>query len=373
MSSVINLREIVDVVIGVDTHVGSHAAAAVDTRTGGVLAQISVTADADGYEELVAFADRVGEEHAALRAWAVEGTSSHGRGLAVHLQGCEELVVELDRPQRATRRGGVKSDPADAIRAAREAISRTRYGTPRGSGPDPLTAQTRQGLATLLAIRRSAVQAAGDARRQLFSAVLTAPEPVRARLRGLKAEKLIATAAALRPGARWAQVDIETSVTVAALRTWARRIQHLTAEAAGHERQILALVRGWRPDLLTELGVGPITAATILCAWSHPGRIHSEAAFAKLAGASPIEATSGQIHTRHRLNRYGDRRLNCALHTIVITRQRHHQPTRDYTARRTTEGKNPREIRRCLKRYIARDIYRLLENPQHPQPTVDRT
>ncbi|MDP3891561.1 transposase, partial [Nocardioides sp.] len=320
MSSVMKLSEIVDVVIGVDTHVATHAAAAVDARTGGVLAEIGVEATGEGYTELVEFAERVSAEHAALRAWAIEGTGSHGRGLAVHLHEAEEMVVELDRPERAHRRGGVKSDPADAIRAAREAISRARVGTPRGSGSDPEQAQIRQGLSVLLAIRRSAVQGAGDARRQLFSAVLTAPEPVRARLRGHKADALITKAANLRPSAAWASVDIETATTVACLQTWARRIQALTAEAQSHEREIRRLVRSWRPELLEERGIGPIVAAIVLCAWSHPGRIHSEAAFAKLAGTSPIEATSGQVHTRHRLNPYGDRRLNCALHTIVITR-----------------------------------------------------
>jgi transposase len=361
MTSVIRLSEVVDVVIGVDTHVASHAAAIVDARTGGVLAQLSVEATAEGYAELVAFADQVAEDHSPLRAWAIEGTASHGRGLAVHLDGLDEFVVELDRPQRPARRGGVKSDPADAVRAAREALARGRVGTPRGAGPDPAQTQTRQALAARLMARRSAVQAAGDARRQLFSTVLTAPEPVRARLRGLKTDALITAAATLRTDAAWANTDIETATTVACLKTLARRIRHLTEEATAHERALKTLVQTWRADLLEEIGIGPVIAATVLCAWGHAGRIHSEAAFAKLAGTSPIEATSGQIHTRHRLNRYGDRRLNCALHTITITRQRHDPATRDYTARRTTEGKNPREIRRCLKRYIARDLYRLLE------------
>jgi transposase len=341
MSSVMKLSEVVDVVIGVDTHVETHSAAAVDTATGGVIRQITVEATADGYAELMDFAEEIAAEHAALRAWAIEGTGSHGRGLAVHLDGLDELVLELDRPERARRRGGVKSDPDDAIRAAREALARARIGTPRGSGPDPDQVATRQALATRLAIRRSAVQAAADARRQLFSAVLTAPEPVRARLRGLKAKALITKAASLRPNAPWASVDVETATIVTCLQTWARRIQDLTAEAEIHEREIRTLVRSWRPELLEEPGVGPIVAATVLCAWGYAGRIHSEAAFAKLAGTSPIEATSGQIHTRHRLNPYGDRRLNCALHTIVITRQRRDPATRAYTERRTTDGKNP--------------------------------
>ncbi len=140
----------------------------------------------------------------------------------------------------------------------------------------------------------------------------------------------------------------------------------LTAEAAELEKQILAIVRAWRPDLLDQFGVGPIVAATVLCAWSHPGRVRSEAAFAMLAGAAPIPANSGQVTTRYRLNRYGDRQLNRALHVVVLSRQRYHAPTKAYTERRTTNGKTPRDIRRCLKRYIARDLYRLLEHGPSP-------
>lgn len=370
MTSVENLCDVVDVVIGVDTHVHTHAAAALDSRTGGVLAQITIQANAEGYLELVDFADQVAEEHGALRAWAIEGTASHGRGLSVHLEGLKEYVIELDRPERARRRGGVKSDPLDAIRAAREALARARVGTPRGAGPDTEQAQIRQGLAVSLMARRSAVQGATDARRQLFSAVLTAPESVRARLRGLSPKALITAAARLRTEAAWATLDIETATTVQCMRHLARRIQDLNTEADLHERRIRDLVKSWRADLLDLTGVGPIVAATILCAWGYPGRIHSEAAFAKLAGTSPIEANSGQVHARHRLNRYGDRRLNCALHTIAITRQRVDPKTRTYIERRTTQGKNPREIRRCLKRYIARQLFRclsrLLAEPEQP-------
>ena len=369
MSSVMKLSEVVDVVIGVDTHVATHSAAAVEVATGAVLGEITVDTTAEGYAELVDFAEELATTNAALQAWAIEGTASHGRGLAVHLRSLSqagELVIELDRPERARRRNGEKSDPLDAIRAAREAISRAKVGTPRGAGPNPEHAAIRQALATRLAIRRSAVQAAGDARRQLFSAILTAPAPVRARLRNLKTDALLTKLTkltTLRPGAAWASADVETAHTVACLQTWARRIKDLTAEAEDHEKHIKILIKAWRPDRLEEVGIGPIVAATVLCAWGYTGRIHSEAAFAKLAGTSPIEANSGQVFARHRLNRYGDRRLNCAIHTIAITRQRHDQDTRDYTERRTAQGKNPREIRRCLKRYIARELYRRLESP----------
>jgi transposase len=349
MTSVTRLSEVVDIVIGVDTHVQTHTAAAVEARTGALLGQITVETTPAGYEELTAFAD----EHAALRAWAIEGTGGHGAGLARHLAQGQEVVVELDRPERARRRNGAKSDPLDAERAAREAMARTRLGTPRAGGD-------RQALSVLLAARRSAVEAATLAQRQLFSLVIAAPEPVRARFRGKKIPAMVATAAALRLHPSW---DTETTTTVTVLRSLARRARDLAAEAAEHEKAILAVVRAWRPDLLDQAGVGPIVAATVLCAWSHPGRVHSEAAFAMLAGVAPIPANSGQTTTRYRLNRYGDRQLNRALHTIALTRQRYHQPTRDYTARRTREGKTPREIKRCLKRYIARDLYRLLENP----------
>ncbi|GAB3076844.1 IS110 family transposase [Intrasporangium mesophilum] len=352
MTSVTDLRELVDVVIGVDTHVHTHSAAVVDARTGGVLGEVTVEADTDGYAELVAFA----EEHAALRAWAIEGTGGHGAGLARHLARLQELVLELDRPVRARRRNGVKSDPLDAVRAAREALSREKLGTPRGGGA---TTGDRQALSVLLAARRSAVEAAGDAQRQLFSLVIAAPEPVRARFRGQKLPAMLRTAAALRAHPSW---DLETTTTVTTLRSLARRARALTQEAAEHKKNILAIVRSWRPDLLAQPGIGPIVAATVLCAWSHPGRVHSEAAFAMLAGAAPIPATSGQTTNRHRLNRYGDRQLNRALHTITLSRIRYDQDTRDYVARRTTQGKTSREIKRCLKRYIARDLYRQLEH-----------
>jgi transposase len=348
VSSLTDLRDVVDVVIGVDTHVHTHSAAAVDARTGGVLDQITVEATAEGYAQLVEFAD----EQAALRAWAIEGTGGHGAGLARHLERGEEVVIELDRPERAKRRHGAKSDPLDAIRAAGEALARPRLGVPRSGGD-------RQALSVLLAARRSAVDAATVAQRQVFSLVIAAPEPIRERFRGQKLPTMIRTAAALRVHSSW---DVETLTTVTTLRSLARRARALTEEAAEHEKAIRAIVRSWRPDLLTQLGIGPIVAATVLCAWSHPGRIHSEAAFAMLAGVAPIPANSGQVTTRYRLNRYGDRQLNRALHTIVLSRIRYDQATRAYVARRTTEGKTSREIKRCLKRYIARDLYRLLEH-----------
>lgn len=351
-----SLADLVEVVIGVDTHVDTHTAAVLNAGTGGVLGEVTVTTDPDGYAELIDFADRWG----GLRAWAIEGTSGHGNGLTRLLAERDEMIIEVDRPERSARRGGEKSDPLDAVRAAREALTRTKLASPRSSGD-------RQGLSVLLAARRSAVEAAADAKRQVFSLVIAAPETLRARFRGKRPAAMVTTATRLRVHASW---DTETATTARVLRDLARRALNLTGEARRHEQAILSIVRSWRPDLLEVPGVGPIVAATILCAWSHPGRIHSEAAFAKLAGVAPIPANSGKTTTHWRLSRYGDRRLNQALHTITISRQHHDPATKTYTNRRTTEGKTPREIRRCLKRYLARDLYRLLEHPPTNTPTT---
>ncbi|GAA4410491.1 hypothetical protein GCM10023168_30240 [Fodinibacter luteus] len=255
----------------------------------GVLDEITVEATAQGYGELVEFANN----HPMLRAWAIEGTGGHGAGLSRHLLQMSELVIELDRPKRAARRNGAKSDPLDAIRAAREAMARPRLGNPRTGGE-------RQALSVLLAARRSAINASTEAQQQVFSLVIAAPEPIRARFRGQKLAAMLTTAANLRVHASW---DTETTNTVVALRTLARRAHAMLKEARELQKAMVAIIRSWRPDLLEEFGVGPIVAATVLCAWSHPGRVHSEAAFAMLAGVAPIPANSGQVTTRYRLNR----------------------------------------------------------------------
>ncbi|MET8234916.1 IS110 family transposase [Micromonospora sp. NPDC005298] len=341
------LTELVEVVIGVDTHKDTHTAAVLDTRTGGVLARATVNTDPDGYAELVALA----EQHSGLRAWALEGSGGYGAGLARHLADAGELIVELDRPVRPARRAGAKSDPIDAERAARDALARTRLAQPK-TGPERAALQMR------LTARRAAVEASATAQRQLHAMVITSPEVVRARFRGQSTRAMLTTATRLRPTS--ADVEVFTSLTV--LRDLARRVRFLEAEAVEHEKAIRAIVRSWRPDLLHLTGVGPIVAATVLTAWSHPGRCRNDAAFAMLAGAAPIPASSGKT-IRYRLNRSGDRQLNRALHTIVLTRLQHDQRTRAYADRRRTQGKTDREIKRCLKRYIARELYRRLENP----------
>jgi transposase len=345
------LAERVEVVIGVDTHKHTHTAAVVAAATGAVLAQKTVSADPAGYTELLELA----ESHGPLRAWAIEGVNGYGAGLYAQLAAGEELVVELDRPVRPARRAGAKSDPIDAVRAARDALARTHLGTPRGGAE-------RAALQTLLATRRGAVQASADAQNQLQALVVTAPEPVRARFRGQKTSAMVAIALRLRPNPT---AEIETLTALRALKALARRIHTLQAEAAEHEKAIRRIVASWRPELLAVRGVGPIVAATVLAAWSHPGRCRSDAAFAMLAGSAPIPASSGKT-VRHRLNRSGDRQLNRMLHTVVRTRLRCDPATRAYVERRTAEGKTDAEIRRCLVRYVTRQIYRQLETPPAP-------
>ena len=340
------LADLVELVIGVDTHKHTHTAAVVVAATGAVIDQATVPATPAGYRQLLQLAG----QQSGQRLWAIEGTGGYGAGLTRFLAAHAEQVVELDRPRRAARRHGAKSDPLDAIRAAREALSRDQLAQPRATGQ-------RAALSVRLAARRSAVQAATDAQRQLHALVVAAPDTLRGRLRGLTTPRLVTACGRLRPQPAG---EVETVATAASLRALARRIQLLNTEIADHTRAITTLVQAWRPDLLSRCGVGPIVAATVLCAWSHPGRCPTDSAFAMLAGAAPIPASSGQT-VRVRLNRSGDRHLNQALHLVVLTRLRYDPATRAYAQRRRTEGKTNREIRRCLIRYVARQLYRLLE------------
>jgi hypothetical protein len=341
------LAELVDYVIGVDTHKHTNTVAVVAASTAAVIETAVAGTDPDGYQRLVDVADRSG----GSRAWAIEGANSYGAGLGRFLAERGELVIELDRPERARRRHGAKSDPIDAVRAAREALSREHLSEPRADGE-------RQALSVRLAARRLAVEAGADAQRQIHGLVVAAPERLRSKLRNTTTPEMLKICSRLRVDARW---DLTTRETAQVLRCLARRALTLAAEAREHEKAILAIIRTWRPDILDNYGVGPIVAATVLCAWSHPGRIRNEAAFAMLAGTAPIPASSG-ITVRHRLNRSGDRRLNEAIHTIVITRTRHDPNTKIYIEKRRAEGKTDREIRRCLKRYVTRQLFRQLEN-----------
>ena len=335
----------IDHVIGVDTHRDAHAAAILD-RNGGLLGHLEVPSSQAGYEELLGL---VAQQAPGRRCWALEGTGCYGAGLASFLADQGEWVTEIDRPKR-TGRTQAKSDSLDAIRAGREALSREHLATPRQRGQ-------REALRVLQITRAGAVKVASDARRHLKALLVTAPEPLRTGLRGGTWLRQARACAALTAQS---SDPVEYRATVRALRITAERALAAHQEASQLGKELAILVRMVAPALLAQPGVGPVTAAQVLISWSHPGRLRSEAAFAMLAGAAPIEASSGLV-VRHRLNRGGDRQLNRALHTIVMLRERYHEPTRCYVARRTAEGRSGREIRRCLKRTVARQLYRLLE------------
>jgi transposase len=230
------------------------------------------------------------------------------------------------------------------------ALSREQLACPRQRGQ-------REALRVLQLTRAGAVKVAADARRHLKALLVTAPEPLRQALREGTWLRQARACAALT-----AQPSdpVEYRATVRALRATAERALAAHQEARQLGKELRVLARAVAPALLAQRGVGPVTAAQVLISWSHPGRLRSEAAFAMLAGAAPIEASSGRV-VRHRLNRGGDRQLNRALHTIVMIRERYHEPTRQYVARRRAEGKSEREIRRCRKRTVARQLFRLLE------------
>ena len=346
------LADQVDVVIGIDTHKHTHTASVVTAVTGAALETLTVPTDVTGYRQLVELADR----HPGARVWAIEGTGTYGAGLTRHLHACGEQVFELDRPKRPARRNGAKTDSLDAVRTARDALALEHNATPRDSGD-------RAALSVLITARRSAVDAAKVALLQLHTLTCAAPETIRERLHEQSRRGIITTAAKLRISSGW---DTETRTYAGVLRDLARRHQVLKAEAKTHETAITAIIKAWRPDLLAQFGVGPIVAATVLCAWSHPGRCRNEAAFAKLAGVAPIPASSG-LTDKHRLNRFGDRQLNRALHVVVGHRLRHDPVTQAYADRRRAQQKSDRDIKRCLKRYVARQLFRQLENPLDDQ------
>lgn len=348
------LADSYDVVIGVDTHRDRHAIAIVTAFNGALVASCSISADRTGYQAALAFAD----EHArGSRAWALEGTGSYGRGFTRVLAAAGERVIEIDRPNSGSKRSNAKDDQLDAARAARTALGREQHATPR---VDP----TANALRVLLSTRQGAVQARTAAVSQLRALIVTAPDEIRERLRGQTTPTLLKRARALRIS-RSAAVD--QRAIIQAITLTARRVEQLISEATQLEQALNELVSKHTPELLAEPGIGPISAAQVLVSWNHPGRIHSEAAFAHLAGAAPISASSGQT-TRYRLNRGGDRQLNRALHTIVLSRLRHDPRTVAYAARSTARGKSRRETMRLLKRYLARHLYRVLEHT--PQTTT---
>ena len=340
-----------------DTHKDTNTAAVIDTagRTLGV-AQFPTTPP--GYGSLLAWLRSFG----TVALVGIEGTGAYGAGLASYLHLAGVAMVEIDRPERKTRRWQGKSDPIDAEAAARAALTGRRTGTPK------LRNGQVEALRVLRVARRGAVNNRADAQRQIKTLIVTAPDSLRSQLRELSDRRLIQVCATRRPD-RAAAADPAVA-TVITLRSLARRHQQLTDEIDELDSLIAPLVEAINPRLYALLGVGPDVAGQLLVtAGQNPERLHSEAAFAMLCGAAPLPASSGRTH-RHRLNRGGDRQANAALYRIVLSRLRWDPRTQAYAERRTTEGLSKKEIMRCLKRYIAREIYTALTSTKQLEPAA---
>jgi transposase len=340
------------VIGGVDTHGATHHAAAI-LMTGRRLADREFPATSSGYADLLTWLASFGR----LAAIGVEGTGSYGAALARHLRAAGLTVVEVDRPDRKDRRRRGKSDPLDAYRAAEAVLSGRAATVPKTA--DGIV----EAIRALHTTRASAIKARRAALCQLRALLVTAPPCLREQLTGLRAPALATACLALVPGPDLADPAAATRCALAAL---ARRHQALTAEITALDAQIKPLVDQAAPALVALHGAGPETAAQLLItAGDNPQRLRSEAAFAALCGVSPIPASSGQTH-RHRLNRGGDRQANRALHVIAIARLRTDPATRAYRDRRAAQQLSNRDITRCLKRYLAREVYHALTSPPPP-------
>jgi transposase len=337
------------IVGGVDTHADQHVAAAVDAN-GGVLGIESFPADRGGFEALLGWL----MSHGEIQLVGVEGTGSWGVGLARFFHDQEISVVEVDRPNRQSRRRVGKSDSTDAVAAARAALSGSARVVPK----------TRNGpveqMRILMVARRSARSQRIETLNQLRHLVFTGPEQIRAKFKDRPKTGLVTEVAKLRPRKGSDPVLYTTQMTMRGL---ARRIEHLNVEIKGLDSMLTELVTNTAPSLVGLYGVGTDTAATLLvAAGDNPDRLHSERSWAHLCGVCPIPAGSGKTDGRHRLNRGGDRQANAAFYRIVLTRMSGDPTTKAYVARRRGEGKNTAEIMRCLKRFVARETFKHIQH-----------
>jgi transposase len=341
-----------DVIVGVDTHKHIHAAVAINA-VGARLDAIVVPVSSKGYQTLEAWARGLGP----VRAFGLEGTGSYGAGLSRFLRAHGYVVFEVNRPNRQHRYQKGKSDTVDAENAARTVLSGQATAVPK-SGTNEV-----EMIRHLKIARDTAVKARTQAMLALRAIVISAPAALREQLDRIGGKMaLLRHCATLRPGS----LASTTASAKAGLRAIARRWLALDEEIRSHNAQLEALTAVRAPELIRAHGMATGTAAEmLLLVGDNPERIKSEAAFAKLCGACPIPASSGKIN-RHRLNRGGNRQANAALYRVVITRMRNHQPTLDYVRRRTAEGKSKADIIRCLKRFVAREIYGYLCARQRP-------
>ena len=337
-----------EVIIGVDTHKDQHVAVAID-GLGVRLGESYVPVTSCGYEELERWSRSLGEIH----AFGIEGTGSYGAGVARFLTGRGYTVVEVNRPDRSVRHRKGKSDPTDAEMAARAVLSGVADATPKsGEGEVEM-------IRMLKSTKDSAVKARTQAGNQMKALVVTAPAELRERLDGLTTSAL----AKRCRNFRLSGLNDPKAAAKYALRSLACRYYRLSDEVRDLEAEMERLTRSVAPALVNAFGVGPDTAATLLiAAGSNPDRLRTEAAFASLCGVNPIPASSGKTN-RHRLNRGGDRQANAALYRIVIVRLCHDARTQAYMRRRTTEGMSKRDVIRCLKRYVVREVYSAIQNP----------
>ena len=354
-----------DVVVGVDTHKDEHAAVLLDGH-GGTLTELVVPATTAGFAHLLAVATGHVGPQGRLIAFGVEGTGSYGIGLARFLRRHGHEVGEVNRPLRkGERRLTGKSDLLDAEHAARQVLSGAKLATPKTADGDV------ESLRLLKIARDTAVKARTAAMIALKATLVTAADDLRTQLEPLTDHQLIRACAALDSAANLGAPDAAMRHVLSSL---ARRWLQLHEEITLHSRHLKTLTKAAAPQLLELVGVGfDIAAEMLVTAGDNTDRVRSEAAFAKMCGACPIPAGSGRTNGRHRLYRGGNRQANAALYRAVIVRMRWHQPTIDYVTRRTAEGLSKREIIRCLKRYLAREIYRRLPPLNSEPATVTNT
>jgi transposase len=334
-----------EVILGVDTHLDVHVGAVI-SETGKLIATLSVSANTTGYLDLLTWASSFGR----LCRAGVEGTGTYGAGLARVLRDHQIEVLEVNRPDRATRRSRGKSDPTDAENAARAVLARKATAIPKDQSG------AAEAMRAVSVARRSTVKAKTQAINRLRALLVSAPQEIRERLLKTKTSECVASCARLRSLGNTPMLQTLT----ATLRLLAKRWLALTEELNTLDAMLDRLTSQHASRLRERFGVGPQTAAVLVAvAGDNPERLKSEAALAALCGTSPLQASSGKT-VRHRLNRGGDRSANNALWTIAMVRMRSEPRTRAYVERRTKEGMSNKEIHRCLKRYIVRELYPLI-------------
>jgi transposase len=344
---------------GVDTHKELHVAAVIDEAET-VLGTRSFPTTRQGYRQMLSWI----RGHGELVRVGIEGTGSYGAGLTRHLAKAEITILEVDRPDRSDRRRKGKDDDLDAINAARAALHQRRTTVPKSRDG------AVEALRVLRVTRAHAVRERRDALQLLRMTIISAPDELRQQVRHLTRMQLIRTLAAWRPDVSNAS-DPPTAYRVS-LKSLGRRYLELSDEIADLDELINPIVEALAPQLLERTGIGIEVAGQLLVtAGDNPDRMTSEAAFAMLCGVAPLPASSGMTQ-RHRLNRGGDRQANRALHLAVVSRVRLDPRTKAYVAKRTAQGHSKLEILRCLKRYLAREVYFLL-NPGQPAPAIPHT